>query len=137
MRGLMDWRGRTVRGWALLMIVVGFSILMLEGYLHYCHYVTPRSCPAESPWSFFAIALSNLLMLFGGLILQRQDITPALEAIEKLLPFIGNLIATIRPGGRRATDPPAVPAAPANAEVKASLDVIAAQQKNVQTGSRD
>lgn len=106
---------KVFKAFAWLCVVVGFSMLMLEAYLHYQHALARHPTP-ETAWSAVSIAMGAIFILFGAGVLQYADTKKALELFGYLTPFVVQLLQSWRPGGRRATDPPA----PAPGEVAVS-----------------
>jgi hypothetical protein len=105
---------RVFKAFAWICVVVGFTMLMLEAFLHYNHALARHPLP-ETPWSAVSIAMGAVMILFGAGVIQYADTKKALELFGYIMPYVGNLIASIRPGGRRSTDtmatdiPPIVP----------------------------
>lgn len=89
---------------ALASVIFGFAI----GAYELWH--AQRGAHALSAWPFFA---AGMFILMGALVVQWGDVSKALETVTAAVP----LLNTLRPGGKRATDPPAdavpkVPQAP-------------------------
>ena len=102
----LDYGRRAVKIWAVMMIAAGFAILVSEAVLHFCHVLTPKICATDAG-SLFWVIVGFVSMLVGGIILWRERVAPVLQSFRDTVPTIINLINSIRPGGRRSTDPPA------------------------------
>jgi len=112
---------------ALVLIAFGFFIGGMETYQHY------RA--GESVWSLVPFGIASLAILFGGLIIQFDTTSKAFSVFG---PFVIQLIAAVRPGGSRSTDPPAEPppatlprsgVPPSNPELRAAIEEAARGRK--------
>ncbi len=118
-----------VKFFAGLAMLFGFVVGGLEVYFHYIK-------EGESAWKMLPFALAAISITWGALMLQREDTSAALDKLVELVPFIGSLIATRRPGGKRITDPPLEPPQsprihPVNDEevINTALEDYAARQR--------
>jgi hypothetical protein len=97
---------KVFKAFAWLCVTVGFAMLMLESFLHYQHALARHPMP-ETAWSAVSISMGAVLILFGAGVLQYADTKKALELFGYIMPFVTQLLQSWRPGGRRASDPPA------------------------------
>lgn len=89
---------------AWICLAVGFTILMLEAFLHYRSSFSRTPLPA-SAWSATAIFMGSMLLLFGAGALQFAVTQRALTVIGYILPIFANAVSSLRFGGQRAGDP--------------------------------
>lgn len=94
---------KVFKAFAWLCVVVGFTMLMLEAFLHYQHALARHPTP-ETAWSAVSIAMGAIFILFGAGVLQYADTKKALELFGYITPFVVSILQTIKPGGRRVTD---------------------------------
>jgi heme/copper-type cytochrome/quinol oxidase subunit 2 len=114
-----NWTRGVIICWAVLMIVVGMSMVLMEGFVHYRHYLS-RHAAVESPWTIVPFIVGSLLATFGGLILQKGDVSSSVGTIRDLAPYVAELLASVRSGGQRKTDPAAPPSVAKDIDVPPS-----------------
>jgi hypothetical protein len=107
------WGIYVVNGFSVLMMVIGTTLMVLEGIVHYRPYLTrkPTGTVIVANWTATPFIVGGILVLFGALILGYTIVKPALVEFEGLLPFLTSLLQSVKPWGQRATDKQAAAAA--------------------------
>jgi hypothetical protein len=111
-----------VNVFAFLMMLVGMTLIVLEGLAHYRPYFTHKCCVLQSNWTVMPFVSGAVLMVGGGLILAYTVVSPALHELEGASPFIAELLNSVKLGGSRDTDKTATAAVTAETSINPDKD---------------
>lgn len=108
-----DFGKVTIRAIAVVMVLFGFGIGGVAVFDHI-------RASGEGAWAILPFALAGVCILFGALIIQKQDTAAAIDKLIELVPILGPLLSSRIMGGRRETDPP--PPDPGSPDEKGAIE---------------
>jgi hypothetical protein len=100
------WGVYVVEFFAVLMMVIGTALMVIEGVAHYRPYFTHKAAGTviASNWTATPFIVGGVLILFGAMILAYALVKPAVDELEDASGFISQLISSVKLWGNRSTD---------------------------------
>jgi hypothetical protein len=98
------WGVYVVEFFAVLMMLIGTALMVIEGVAHYRPYFTHKTAVLTSNWTATPFIVGGVLILFGAMILAYALVKPAVDELEDASGFIAKLIDSVKLWGNRSTD---------------------------------
>jgi hypothetical protein len=113
------WGVYVVEFFAVLMMLIGTALMVLEGLAHYRPYFTHKAAGTVivSNWTATPFIVGGVLIVFGSLILAYALVKPVMDEMEDGSTFVSQLLQSVKLWGNRSTDKTATAAVVAAAVV--------------------